>query len=421
MPPPLAALATVALLRVPRALSRAPPAGCRRASRRRARCARCLLDSGRVDAVRVAARLDLHRLSRGSRSATRRSAGRCRATRRSAASIGVSFLDAVARRQLVLLALAAGALVAGRCSASWRSVARRSAAPRRVDRRRGRAGRASRCCRATSPQELKFRPERYARDRSRPTRGSPRRRDARLIVLPETAVPRFLDRVDPAYLAAARRGRAQQRRRPAARRAATAPPTATTYNSVHQPRRSPRAGLPQGAPGAVRRVRAAGLRLDRCACCRHPDVGLLARRGRPAAARGRRPARRGQHLLRGRVRRRDRARSCREATLLVNVSNVAWFGDSLAPGQHLQIARMRAIETGRMHLAATNTGITAAIDRDGARARAACRSSPKAGSRCAAQGYAGATPYARFADWPAASRCSRSAASLLVAWRACSR
>src|SRR6185369_16229558 len=59
------------------------------------------------------------------------------------------------------------------------------------------------------------------------------------------------------------------------------------------------------------------------------------------------------------------ARRVREATLLVNVSNVAWFGDSLAPAQHLQIARLRAVETGRMHLAATNTGITAAIDRDG--------------------------------------------------------
>jgi PAS domain S-box-containing protein len=46
-----------------------------------------------------------------------------------------------------------------------------------------------------------------------------------------------------------------------------------------------------------------------------------------------------------------------DATLLVNVSNVAWFGDSLAPGQHLQMARLRAIETGRMHLTATNTGI----------------------------------------------------------------
>jgi apolipoprotein N-acyltransferase len=53
------------------------------------------------------------------------------------------------------------------------------------------------------------------------------------------------------------------------------------------------------------------------------------------------------------------------ATLLVNVSNVAWFGDSLAPSQHLQIAQMRALESGRMMLRATNTGMTAIVDVDG--------------------------------------------------------
>jgi apolipoprotein N-acyltransferase len=93
------------------------------------------------------------------------------------------------------------------------------------------------------------------------------------------------------------------------------------------------------------------------------------------------------------------ARSLPEATLLVNVSNVAWFGDSLAPAQHLQIARMRAIETGRMHLTATNTGITAAIDRDG---RVLERLPQFAEGRLEieAQGYAGATPYVLLRDWP---------------------
>ncbi|MFO1435864.1 MAG: apolipoprotein N-acyltransferase [Gammaproteobacteria bacterium] len=54
-----------------------------------------------------------------------------------------------------------------------------------------------------------------------------------------------------------------------------------------------------------------------------------------------------------------------DARLLVNVSNDAWFGDSMAPHQHLQIARMRALETGRYLLRATNNGISAIIDEHG--------------------------------------------------------
>jgi apolipoprotein N-acyltransferase len=54
-----------------------------------------------------------------------------------------------------------------------------------------------------------------------------------------------------------------------------------------------------------------------------------------------------------------------EAGLLVNVSNDAWFGDSIAAHQHLQIAQMRSLEAGRPGIRATNTGISAFIDYKG--------------------------------------------------------
>jgi apolipoprotein N-acyltransferase len=54
-----------------------------------------------------------------------------------------------------------------------------------------------------------------------------------------------------------------------------------------------------------------------------------------------------------------------DAGLLVNVSNDGWFGDSIAPAQHLQIARMRSLELGRPGIRATNTGISAFIDHEG--------------------------------------------------------
>jgi len=59
-------------------------------------------------------------------------------------------------------------------------------------------------------------------------------------------------------------------------------------------------------------------------------------------------------------------RTLPEASLLVNVSNDAWFGDSLAPHQHLQMARMRSMETSRPMLRATNNGVSAIIDERGA-------------------------------------------------------
>ncbi len=53
------------------------------------------------------------------------------------------------------------------------------------------------------------------------------------------------------------------------------------------------------------------------------------------------------------------------AQVLLNVSNDAWFGESFAAEQHLQTSQMRALETGRWMVRSTNTGATAAIDPSG--------------------------------------------------------
>ncbi|MEO5342671.1 MAG: apolipoprotein N-acyltransferase [Gammaproteobacteria bacterium SHHR-1] len=89
-----------------------------------------------------------------------------------------------------------------------------------------------------------------------------------------------------------------------------------------------------------------------------------------------------------------------QAGFLVNVSNDGWFGDSLAPWQHLQIARMRALETGRYLLRATNTGISAIIRPDGClQAQSGLLQADVVSGQV--QPRQGATPYVRWGDGPA--------------------
>lgn len=88
-----------------------------------------------------------------------------------------------------------------------------------------------------------------------------------------------------------------------------------------------------------------------------------------------------------------------EARLLVNVSNDAWFGDSLAPHQHLQMARMRAIETGRFLLRATNTGISAIIDEKGKLIGVSPQFKPGA-LHGTIRTFTGATPYSVYGNYP---------------------
>ena len=90
-------------------------------------------------------------------------------------------------------------------------------------------------------------------------------------------------------------------------------------------------------------------------------------------------------------------RALPDATLLVNVSNDAWYGNSHAAMQHNQISQMRALETGRMMLRATNTGVTSVIGADG-RVRAMLPQHEEGVLTAQVQGYAGSTPYVRWGN-----------------------
>jgi apolipoprotein N-acyltransferase len=244
-------------------------------------------------------------------------------------------------------------------------------------------------------QEMKFRPERAAAifdTYARLAEGT----QARLVIFPETALPAFLDRIDPAYLARLdavgkrndgdllvgvpyRRARNEYYNSVLTLGASTR----RIYHKVHlvpfgefvppgfrwtlDILSIPLSDFTRGAPDQPP-LEAAGQRVAVNVCYEDAFGDEIARR---AAG----------------------------ATLLVNVSNVAWFGDSLAPAQHLNIARLRALETGRMHLTATNTGITAAIDRDG-RVLERLPQFTEGRLEIAAQGYSGVTPYMRLRDWP---------------------
>lgn len=88
-----------------------------------------------------------------------------------------------------------------------------------------------------------------------------------------------------------------------------------------------------------------------------------------------------------------------EATLLFNASNNAWYGDSFAPHQHLQISRMRALETGRDVMRVTTNGVSALIDYKGK----ILSRSPQFESYVVTgyvQARTGATPYVRWGNYP---------------------
>ena len=92
-------------------------------------------------------------------------------------------------------------------------------------------------------------------------------------------------------------------------------------------------------------------------------------------------------------------RALPQARLLVNVSNDAWFGDSLEPAQQLQMARMRAIETGRYMLVSTNSGLSGVVTSNG-RILALGDRNRAVAVTAEVRPMAGATPYVRLGNRP---------------------
>lgn len=103
------------------------------------------------------------------------------------------------------------------------------------------------------------------------------------------------------------------------------------------------------------------------------------------------------------------------ASVLINVSNIAWFGDTIALPQHLQISQMRALETGRPMLRATNTGATAIINARG-QLVTALPAFERASLSGQVQGMQGQTPYILFGNiLPVGLACC---VLILLWWRA---
>ncbi|SFR52215.1 Apolipoprotein N-acyltransferase [Marinobacter daqiaonensis] len=91
--------------------------------------------------------------------------------------------------------------------------------------------------------------------------------------------------------------------------------------------------------------------------------------------------------------------SARRGNMLVTISNDGWFGDSIGPHQHLQMARMRALETGRYMLRGTNNGVTAIIDEKG-QVTERIPQFERAVMRGEVYSASGLTPFMNTGSWP---------------------
>ena len=98
------------------------------------------------------------------------------------------------------------------------------------------------------------------------------------------------------------------------------------------------------------------------------------------------------------------ARNARQSDLLITISNDSWFGRSIGPLQHLQMAQMRALENGRYMIRGTNNGISAIIDHRG-QIRAQTPQFIETTLRSEAQVMLGNTPFGSFGSLPVLGGC----------------
>jgi len=89
----------------------------------------------------------------------------------------------------------------------------------------------------------------------------------------------------------------------------------------------------------------------------------------------------------------------KDKDFLITISNDAWFGHSWGPIQHFQMARMRALETGKYLLRGTNTGITAIIDHRG-NVQSSIPAFQAGVLKGVLYGTQGVTPFVQYGQWP---------------------
>lgn len=248
------------------------------------------------------------------------------------------------------------------------------------------------------PQDRKWLPEvrdQTLRDYLNLIVGSP----ARVVVLPETALPTFLDLLPAGYLEAIRAH-------------AQAAGKTVLIGTIERPRASPESAYfnsvvdvtqPGGAAYRKRHLVPFGEFIPPgfrwvLAVLKIPltDFTAGARDQPPLAAGG---AQWAVAICYEDIFGEALVSQLPQASLLLNVSNDAWFGRSLAADQHLQFSQMRALETGRWMLRATNTGVTAAIDESG-RVVSSLPQFTKGDLLASPVPRRGATPYVRAGNIP---------------------